>query len=56
MLGERVRAGSLWKVGSMPEATPTIDCQVHAYERDRPERPWRAVLAGGAGGSGGGDG
>lgn len=25
---------------------PTIDCQVHAYERDRLERPWRAVLAG----------
>ena len=28
------------------DSTPTIDCQVHAYERDRPERPWRAVLAG----------
>lgn len=25
---------------------PTIDAQVHAYERDRPERPWTAVLAG----------
>jgi len=25
---------------------PTIDCQVHAYERDRPERPWAAVLHG----------
>ena len=25
---------------------PTIDCQVHAYERDRPERPWLGVLAG----------
>ena len=25
---------------------PTIDSQVHAYERDRPERPWAAVLAG----------
>ena len=24
----------------------TIDCQVHAYERDRPERPWTAVLHG----------
>lgn len=24
----------------------TIDAQVHAYERDRPERPWNAVLAG----------
>jgi len=23
-----------------------IDAQVHAYERDRPERPWAAVLAG----------
>ena len=26
--------------------TPIIDAQVHAYERDRPERPWAAVLAG----------
>jgi predicted TIM-barrel fold metal-dependent hydrolase len=25
---------------------PTIDAQVHAYERNRPERPWDAVLAG----------
>ncbi len=25
---------------------PIIDAQVHAYERDRPERPWTAVLAG----------
>jgi L-fuconolactonase len=25
---------------------PIIDAQVHAYERDRPERPWSAVLAG----------
>ncbi len=24
----------------------TIDAQVHTYERDRPERPWTAVLAG----------
>lgn len=24
----------------------TIDAQVHAYESDRPERPWTAVLAG----------
>lgn len=24
----------------------TIDAQVHAYERDRPGRPWHAVLAG----------
>lgn len=26
--------------------TPVIDCQVHAYERDRPERPWAASLVG----------
>lgn len=26
--------------------TPTIDVQVHAYERDRPERPWHGTLAG----------
>jgi predicted TIM-barrel fold metal-dependent hydrolase len=25
---------------------PIIDAQVHAYERDRPERPWHGVLAG----------
>ncbi|MBN1686525.1 MAG: hypothetical protein JW852_07705, partial [Spirochaetales bacterium] len=25
---------------------PTIDCQVHAYERNRPERPWLARLEG----------
>ena len=25
---------------------PTIDCQVHAYERDRPGRRWLATLAG----------
>ncbi len=25
---------------------PTIDAQVHAYERDRPERPWVDVLTG----------
>ncbi len=25
---------------------PTIDAQVHAYERDRPGRPWAAVLHG----------
>jgi len=24
----------------------TIDAQVHAYERDKPDRPWAAVLAG----------
>ena len=38
----------------------TIDCQVHCYERNRPERPWQGH-PGGAGGSyrrryGGGDG
>ena len=26
--------------------TPTIDSQVHAYERDRPERPWIGTLHG----------
>ena len=26
--------------------TPTIDAQVHAYERDRPERPWIGFLHG----------
>lgn len=31
----------------MPEqATPIIDAQVHAYERDHPGRPWAAVLTG----------
>ena len=30
----------------MPTTTPTIDCQVHAYERNTPEKPWRAILAG----------
>ena len=27
-------------------ATPVIDAQVHAYERDRPERPWIGFLHG----------
>ena len=27
-------------------ATPTIDSQVHAYERDSPERPWQGFLDG----------
>lgn len=27
-------------------ATPVIDAQVHAYERDRPERPWTGFLHG----------
>jgi predicted TIM-barrel fold metal-dependent hydrolase len=30
----------------MTTQTPTIDSQVHAYERDRPERPWRGFLQG----------
>ena len=29
-----------------PTSTPTIDSQVHAYERDRPERPWIGTLHG----------
>ena len=24
----------------------TIDCQVHCYERNRPERPWNGFLQG----------
>ena len=32
---------------AQPKSTAlTIDCQVHAYERDRPGRPWAAVLTG----------
>ena len=30
----------------MPTTTPTIDCQVHAYERNMPEQPWRSLLTG----------
>ncbi len=30
----------------MTMQTPTIDSQVHAYERNRPERPWRNFLVG----------
>ena len=30
----------------MPEKTLTIDSQVHAYERNRPERPWSGFLHG----------
>ncbi len=30
----------------MATRTPTIDVQVHAYERNRPERPWNAFLQG----------
>ncbi|MBI3800374.1 MAG: amidohydrolase family protein [Deltaproteobacteria bacterium] len=30
----------------MATQTPTIDSQVHAYERDRPERPWSRFLQG----------
>ena len=30
----------------MATRIPTIDSQVHAYERDRPQRPWHGTLAG----------
>ena len=30
----------------MADGTLTIDCQVHCYERDRPERPWFGYLQG----------
>ena len=30
----------------MPGKSLTIDVQVHAYERDRPERPWSGSLVG----------
>ena len=30
----------------MATQTPTIDSQVHAYERNRPERPWNAFMEG----------
>ncbi len=30
----------------MATQTLTIDCQVHAYERNRPERPWAGFLTG----------
>ena len=30
----------------MATATPVIDCQVHAYERNTPERPWHGHLEG----------
>ena len=30
----------------MPSNTPTIDCQVHAYERNTPENPWTSFLTG----------
>ena len=30
----------------MATQTPTIDCQVHCYERNRPERPWHGLLEG----------
>ncbi len=30
----------------MATRTPTIDSQVHAYERNRPERPWSSFLQG----------
>ena len=33
-------------VASQTDPTPTIDSQVHAYERDHPERPWIRTLSG----------
>ena len=30
----------------MANGTPTIDSQVHAYERNSPERPWQGFLDG----------
>ena len=30
----------------MATQTSTIDCQVHCYERNRPERPWHGLLEG----------
>jgi predicted TIM-barrel fold metal-dependent hydrolase len=30
----------------MASRIPTIDCQVHAYERNHPERPWSGYLQG----------
>jgi len=30
----------------MANRTATIDSQVHAYERNRPERPWSGFLQG----------
>ncbi|MCE2464643.1 MAG: amidohydrolase [Dehalococcoidia bacterium] len=30
----------------MAEGTPTIDCQVHCYERNQPGRPWQGHLEG----------
>ena len=30
----------------MAERTPTIDCQVHCYERNHPGRPWQGHLEG----------
>ena len=30
----------------MTNSSPTIDCQVHCYERNRPERPWVGYLQG----------
>src|ERR671918_247677 len=34
------------EVRTMATQTPTIDSQVHAYERNRPERPWVGFLMG----------
>lgn len=30
----------------MTSGTPTIDCQVHCYERNTPQRPWHGYLEG----------
>src|SRR5689334_25089458 len=38
--------GSRKGARTMAMQTPTIDSQVHAYERNRPERPWRNFLTG----------
>ena len=32
--------------GARAATYKTIDAQVHAYERNRPERPWGGVLVG----------
>src|ERR1700732_2152164 len=51
-----LKLSALSGVGALVGATPaaaapkgtalTIDSQVHAYERDRPNRPWAGVLVG----------
>ena len=34
------------RMASQTDPTPTIDSQVHAYERDHPGRPWARPLPG----------